>query len=350
MRFNADIQVEEIENCLLCGEKGVPLYREMHDQLSNAPGKWSFYSCSACALIWLNTSPTFDDIGKVYTTTYCTHTLNEQKPILDTLRGKIEHAILMTNFGYNCANVKRGLKWIGKVFSLIVPFKEIVGSNVMWLNGRFRGKLLDVGCGGGRFLAKMRELGWDVVGVEPDQIAAEIAREYFNIPVKPGRLEEIDIPANSFQAVTARHVIEHVHNPVRLLQECYRLLAPGGVLVILTPNADSLGHKIFKRNWSELDPPRHLYLFSPKTLTNAAKLAGLPSSVRIRSTARAARWTWAPSVAIRYTGRSDNKAGLVGAARFVFWAIEEALSIFAGSHCGEELILIARKDGSMDDL
>lgn len=343
MKLNDGIKVEEIENCLLCGAKGFPFHQDMHDQMSNAPGTWGFLNCSKCGLLWLNPLPDINDIERLYTLTYCTHTLNEQKPILAPLRSKIDYTILSEAFGYELIE-KRGLRWAGKVFSLIVPYKDVIGAEIMWLNGRQKGKLLDVGCGSGRFLAKMRELGWDVAGVEPDKTAATIAKEHFKLPVHTGRLDEINLPADLFQAVAVRHVIEHVHNPVGLLRECYRLLAPGGVLVILTPNARSLGHNLFSRNWSELDPPRHLFLFSAEALISAAKLADLPAPELVRSTARAARWTWTPSVAIRSTGKSGSQVGLVGALRFVFWAVEESLRFFFGLHCGEELIMIIRKN------
>jgi SAM-dependent methyltransferase len=87
-------------------------------------------------------------------------------------------------------------------------------------------------------------------------------------------LESIGYPDNSFDAITMSHVIEHVHDPVALLKECYRILKPAGYLVVTTPNINSWGHKKFEENWIHLDPPRHLHLFSQNTLQTCAEKAG----------------------------------------------------------------------------
>jgi SAM-dependent methyltransferase len=92
-----------------------------------------------------------------------------------------------------------------------------------------------------------------------------------------GSLENTRFPDQSFDAVTLNQVIEHVHDPVSLIRECLRILKPGGKLVLATPNIESFGHQIFGRNWSHLDSPRHLMLFSMKTLRECAVRAGFLS-------------------------------------------------------------------------
>ncbi len=338
------IPATETTSCFLCGSMGTPLYKNVYDRLLNTPGTWSFLSCPSCGLFWLSPRPAKDDTHKLYGSMYCTHSLNEQKSYISSLRTRLEQAVLKTSYDYNNSLKENGPKWLEVILPLLYPLRDIVGAEIMWLNGQQKGRLLDVGCGNGRFLSNMRSLSWDVIGVEPDPIAANIAREYFKLTVIPSGIEEADLPVNSFQAVTLRHVIEHVHDPIGLLRKCYRLLAPGGKLVILTPNVKSLGHLIFGPNWSELDPPRHLYLFSPKTLFDIARQAGLPPATQVRSTARAARWTWTPSASIRSTGRSSAKAGFAGIMRFVFWSAEEFLRLFPSSTYGEELLLFAYKE------
>lgn len=70
------------------------------------------------------------------------------------------------------------------------------------------------------------------------------------------------------------HVIEHVPSPVELLAECRRILKKGGVLVALTPNADSATHKHYGRNWRGLETPRHFQIFTRNSLANIAGSAG----------------------------------------------------------------------------
>jgi SAM-dependent methyltransferase len=134
--------------------------------------------------------------------------------------------------------------------------------------------LLDVGCGKGSFMLRMREHGWNVEGSEVDADGVEYARSINGLTVHLGNLENINFPDNTFDVVTSNHVIEHVHDPIALIQECLRILKPGGKLVLATPNMDSFGHRYFERNWTHLDPPRHLRLFTQKTLRECAEKAG----------------------------------------------------------------------------
>ncbi len=111
----------------------------------------------------------------------------------------------------------------------------------------------------------MRDLGWRVQGVDFDPDAAALARgKGLNVVV--GTIESQGYTADSFDAVTLNHVIEHVPNPLGLLRECHRILKPGGRLFLATPNSRSLGHRIFKQSWRGLEPPRHLQVFTPSAL------------------------------------------------------------------------------------
>ena len=122
----------------------------------------------------------------------------------------------------------------------------------MALAGRAPGKLLDVGCGNGEFLAMMQQAGWDVSGVEPDPTAAQVSSERLNITVPTVDLEGASFPSKSFDAITLSHVLEHVYDPIGVLRECRRILKPAGHVVIVTPNIGSLGHARFGGNWRGL--------------------------------------------------------------------------------------------------
>jgi SAM-dependent methyltransferase len=134
------------------------------------------------------------------------------------------------------------------------------------------GSILDVGCGVGLFLALLHERGWSGTGTEWSHHAARRARETFNLTVHTGPLRELR-PA-AFDIVTLWHVVEHMHDPRGELREIGRLLAPGGRLVVATPNADSLALRVFGGAWYHLDAPRHLQIFSPASLNDIAARAG----------------------------------------------------------------------------
>lgn len=338
--MTGNLVLEKTVSCILCNGEGAPWYSGMRDRMLEVPGEWGFRRCPACGLLWLDPRPVEDDIGSAYTQDYCTHAAGEEGSRVSSLRRKMEDAAMPTISG-------RG-GWTGRLLGALPMIRDMAGVRNMFLDGARRGGILDVGCGNGRFLAGMRRLGWETLGLEADPAAAKIARERFGLNVVEGRLGEVELHAGPFDAVTARHVVEHVHDPVSFLRRCYGLVAPGGRMAVLTPNAGSLGHRLFTGDWSELDPPRHLYMFTADTLARAAGLAGLPSPV-VRSTARAARWTWGPSVSIRRTGRALGPAPAACAARFAFWAVEDALRMLAGINCGEELVLTANKPAAVSE-
>src|SRR5439155_14826299 len=133
----------------------------------------------------------------------------------------------------------------------------------------------EVGCGTGWYLARMRDLGWSVIGAEMDPQAAKVANEYRQLPVFVGTLDEAQFPEGSFDAITMNHVFEHVPDPNPFLKECYRLLSPGGHLILAMPNLNSLGHRIFGRHSRGLETPRHLGFCRTDTLINVLRDTGL---------------------------------------------------------------------------
>jgi len=139
-----------------------------------------------------------------------------------------------------------------------------------------KGRLLDVGCGSGQTLELMAKLGWSVEGIDSDPVAVSRAHER-GFKVRQGTLDQQKFPGGCFDAVVMRHVIEHLHDPLSQLQECYRVLKPGGVLVTVTPNGKSWGHRRFNRDWRGLEPPRHLHIFSHSSLGAISAKAGFVS-------------------------------------------------------------------------
>jgi SAM-dependent methyltransferase len=82
------------------------------------------------------------------------------------------------------------------------------------------------------------------------------------------------LPPESFDVVTLSHVIEHLHDPRPALREIHRLLAPGGLVMITTPNLDAYGLEVFGRCWRGLEPPRHLVLYTSRSLGGLLSDAG----------------------------------------------------------------------------
>jgi 2-polyprenyl-3-methyl-5-hydroxy-6-metoxy-1,4-benzoquinol methylase len=138
------------------------------------------------------------------------------------------------------------------------------------------GRLLDIGCSNGAYLAAMREKGWDVEGVEFDDDAAECARNSRNLKVIQGDVEEAvcQLRENSFDVVTMWHVLEHSFDPAAALKQIHRVLKPGGIVMLEVPNFASPRVSLFRRYWYPMDIPRHWYQFTPATMKTVLTKAG----------------------------------------------------------------------------
>jgi SAM-dependent methyltransferase len=142
------------------------------------------------------------------------------------------------------------------------------------LGGLEPGRLLDVGCGKGRFLAAAGAAGWDVLGIEFAPASAEAARATYGVDVMVGDFLELDVE-DGFDAITMWHVLEHLPDPAAAVARAANLLRPGGRLVVSVPNVESLQARIGGERWFHLDLPRHLFHFSPRSLTALVRRTGL---------------------------------------------------------------------------
>lgn len=318
-------------SCRVCGGAGSTMVASLPDPSGTVAGAWDFVRCRACGLVWLHPRPGTDVLAAAYSD-YYTHAEAAAPRRPSRLGGHI----LRRHFDYDVRVQDDGL---AALLSRAGPVRDSAGAEVMYLHRKPGGRLLDVGCGSGAFLSMMRDLGWDVRGVEPDEAAVRRASFDLRPRLHAGSLESAAFDEAGFDAITMHHVIEHVPDPVATLSACARLLAPGGRLVIMTPNADALGRRIFGRRWLHWDPPRHLHLFNRRSLEEAAMRAGLDRPA-VRTTARGARWTWRAS----RSGAQGVEAGRArGVDAVAFQLVEHAL-LWLG--LGEELVLVAEAVGS----
>lgn len=325
VRDNGGVRVEDAAACYLCTAAGNLLYESLRDGHFGAPGTWSLRQCRdpECALAWLDPVPSEADVHKVYAS-YFTH---------DPGAGEARPAEVRNGLRRTCRAAFRGPYHL--LLHLAGVYRARFDLATMYLATESPGRLLDVGCGNGVFLDRMRSMGWDVHGVEADPRAARVARERFASSVFVGVLEEARHPGDHFDAITAHHVVEHVRDPVALLGECRRILKPGGRLLLVTPNVRSLGHARFGRSWRGLEPPRHLYLFSESTLARVAERAGLRTIETWTTSARAEAFA---------RGSIESSSPSILAELRSKWFMWRALAHHSRSPgSGEELVLRAAK-------
>jgi 2-polyprenyl-3-methyl-5-hydroxy-6-metoxy-1,4-benzoquinol methylase len=352
MSQNMDVQSKEqimrtrpSPNCLLCGAEGKLLYHDLQDRLFDVPGKWNVRNCpkQSCGLIWLDPMPTEEDIFKAYLNYYTHKDSNQVDSWRKLIFSYIKEGYFGNRYGYPINSYKTGKRLLGFLI-YFHPLRRVTQDiNVMFLKPKHKGFLLEIGCGSGGRLKLMQQLGWKVEGVDFDPIAVESAKGK-GLVVHLGTLEAQTYPDNKFDSVTMSHFIEHVHDPLQLLGECYRILKPKGSLVITTPNGRSWGHTLFKKAWIHLDPPRHLHIFGLQTIRQIVEQTGF-HNITLTTTLHWGDVTFPGSRAIKESGQyipySFQSLGLRIWARTMEFMEYSILKMNHG--IGEEIVLIAEK-------
>lgn len=134
------------------------------------------------------------------------------------------------------------------------------------------GRLLEVGCSVGYFLNAAR-VDFEVAGLDQSVWACRIARERFKLECRQEALEDANFPAGSFDVVAMIDVIEHLTRPKSAVEAAAKLLKPGGILYLVTPDIDSLSAKILGSYWWGFRPA-HIQYFSEASLTRLLREAG----------------------------------------------------------------------------
>lgn len=136
-----------------------------------------------------------------------------------------------------------------------------------------KGNLLEVGCATGLFLKAAAEVGFRVEGCDPWVDASRIATGQFGDRIRNAPFRVDDYQSASYDAVVMWGVLEHVWEPVQLIQDCNKLLAHGGCLAISSPDVSSLSRRILRGRWQFFERA-HLTYFDPDTISNLLRRAG----------------------------------------------------------------------------
>jgi SAM-dependent methyltransferase len=210
-------------------------------------GREKIVRCVGCELMYLDPWPTEEETHAVYGDSY------------------FENPRFMTGdsaslFGY--------ADYIAERFIKQEQYVRIVHQIRRHLPSRpFPPRLLEVGCGFGYFLDTAFEEGFEVSGIEFNRHAVERLRRKYAFPILFGALEGLDLTAGAYDVVTMFDVIEHLRDPFGALDRLHRALAPGGLLIVATPDAESPVSRLLGKRLEDFRRTReHLFFFGRRTL------------------------------------------------------------------------------------
>ncbi len=222
------------EFCILCGARDRKALIEMDS--------WHVYRCSSCGLGFLDPRPSEKDIAKLYSKEYCE-----------------EHFI-----GGGKLDSPEFKKRLSLETHRIRFFKGIKG----------KGRVLDVGCGYGYFLAACRNYGYDVQGIDISSWASQHATEKLGLPITFGLIDEVKLPHHSFDIITMWHFLEHTSDPRKAILKARDWLKNDGVLIVDVPNYEGTDARKNWKEWVGWDLPYHLYHFTPQTVKQLLQICG----------------------------------------------------------------------------
>ena len=315
--------------CALCGSENRRKVFDVADINYGIPGTFQIVRCMQCGLVFQNPRIKKEFLSFVYPENYEPHTR-----VKDVRRDKLEDHIKHQSSRYRIV-------------------KQVQ---------RYPGTLLDVGSGMGDFLNHAQKRGWNVYGIEIDADAYKYQKK-LGLKVYNRELTEVGLNDSHFDVVTLWDAFEHIANPVETLNEIHRILKTGGAVVMSLPNFNSFERRLFGPLWFALDPPRHLYHYTPKTISQVLKKAGFEVERITFATAatiliRSARFLlkrdksiplFPPGITQKPQLRGKQSDGFSikkTTKRIIFFSfLTPFLQLLDRLHIGGHIIVIARKNG-----
>jgi SAM-dependent methyltransferase len=230
----------------VCGaEDCVPVGIGEDFEYRTSPDTFIAMRCRECGLVYLDPRPTATELPRIYPPSYHAFDFSPER------------------FGF-VYRVRRSLE---------------ARRALQWCRGLGdTARILDVGCGDGFHLRLLRDFGrpgWKLEGVDASERAVEAARRA-GLVVHHGTIEQLGLPAATYDLVLLIATIEHVDDPAGVLRAVRRLLRPGGRVVIVTDNTATLDFAVFgARHWGGYHFPRHFNLFNRATLERLAAVTEL---------------------------------------------------------------------------
>lgn len=251
----------EQSNCRICGDRRKARLLVADEIFFGRPERFEYFECARCGCVQIVDIP--DNLGDYYPADYYSFEKPRVKrypALLRALRAWRTRARLGRLGG--AGKLIAGLGQANEHFTWLAPARVDLDA-----------RILDVGCGSGRLLAKLSREGFGrLTGIDP--FMAEDAG-YPGVELMRASLGTMQ---GEFDLVMLHHSLEHMPDPLLALRQVERLLAPGGTALVRVPLADSYAFRKYGTRWSGFEAPRHLYLFTVFALTHLARCAGLQTT------------------------------------------------------------------------
>ncbi len=267
-------RLEEVP-CDFCGSSDARVLITGRDRLHGLPGQFGVVECARCGLVRTSPRPTLECLGAAYPEQYGPH---QSAALRAKAPGGLLRWALINYRGYPLGEsspviTRTAFAPLGRL-----PLRS--RRNLGYLPFTGQGRLLDFGCGVGGFVAKMNAAGWQAEGMDLSEDAVRIGREA-GLTMHLGTLPALEAPdggtqleEGAYDALTMWQALEHVPSPTATLKAAWRLVRPGGRLLVAVPRFDSLQRDWFGPAWFPLDLPRHLTHFTRATLERQIESAG----------------------------------------------------------------------------
>jgi 2-polyprenyl-3-methyl-5-hydroxy-6-metoxy-1,4-benzoquinol methylase len=240
-----------LESCYYCKcVKFKPLHRDVGDYYYESTNdSWQIYQCVQCSALHLKDPPEEDEIHFAYKTYYTHNTISDS---FLGLKSRINQLKISTKNFITEAIIEKSL--FGNVAALFyeIPYQ-------LWgIKTREQGRVLDVGCGNAYLLRQYHQHGWDCTGIEIDCAAiSNLRNDRFRV-IQGSYKKLDDLATLKYHIIICSHVIEHVYDPIDLMNKLLNILTDESVLYLSFPNKNSKYFHAFGRYWRGLEVPRHI--------------------------------------------------------------------------------------------
>lgn len=267
-----EVTTEKVNNCPICLSSLIKEWCEGYDRLYQVnKQRFTFSRCQSCDLIFLSKRPIREKIYKFYPENYGPYFILGQA---DENRNSGQ---LNQNNGNNLVFYKV-LRKFNALFTSIIDDNTSSTIQKYYIPRSEKSALLDFGCGSDAFLNHARNQGFETIGMDfSEQAVAQVGKSKHQAILYDSESSWDKIQDNSLDFIRMNHVLEHLYNPIEVLENMKTKLKKGGIIHIAIPNPRGIAASFYKENWFSLDAPRHIMLYSPKALSFLLKKVGFSS-------------------------------------------------------------------------